>query len=112
VAPGVLHFPEEDSMADIQLSSQLFQEIQQAVLKQEPQADQVIVIQYLAAVMGYMLGSQKGVPDAERDALMEELCDFAHHVYQDVVEQQRQAQQQPQTRPPSGQAFGYWLPPK
>jgi hypothetical protein len=43
---------------------------------------------------------------------MEELCDFAHHVYQDVVEQQRQAQQQPQTRPPSGQAFGYWLPPK
>lgn len=95
-------------MADIQLSSQLFQEIQQAVLHQEPQAGPVVVMQYLAAVMGYMLGSQRDMPEADRDALMEELCGFAHHVYGDVVRQQAQRPQQP----PSGQAFGYWTPPK
>ena len=93
-------------MADIQLSSQLFQEIQQAVQRQDPQADQGVVMQYLAAVMGYMLGSQRGMPAAERDALMDELCAFARHVYGDV------AKQQPQTQRPAGQAFGYWEPPK
>lgn len=94
-------------MADIQLSSQLFQDIQQAVQRQDPQADQVVVMQYLAAVMGYMAGSQRSMPTAERDALMEELCGFAHHVYGDLSQRQ---QQQAQT--PVGNAFGYWEPPK
>lgn len=94
-------------MADIQLSSQLFQDIQQAVQRQDPNADQGVVMQYLAAVMGYMLGSQRGMAADERDAFMEELCGFARHVYSDLA--QRQAQQ-PQR--PSGQAFGYWVPPE
>lgn len=94
-------------MADIQLSSQLFQDIQQAVQRQDPQADQAVVMQYLAAVMGYMLGSQRSMPAGERDALMDELCDFARHVYGDLA----QAQQQ-QAQKPAGQAFGYWVPPK
>jgi hypothetical protein len=93
-------------VADIQLSSQLFQEIQQAVQRQDPQADQGVVMQYLAAVMGYMLGSQRGMQAAERDAFMDELCAFARHVYGDVAQQQQQAQR------PAGQAFGYWEPPK
>jgi len=97
-------------MADIQLSSQLFQDIQQAVQRQDPQADQNVVMQYLAAVMGYMMGSQRDMSDADRDALMEELCGFARHVYGDLVRQQQQQQQQAQR--PSGQAFGYWVPPK
>ncbi|MGB5640572.1 MAG: hypothetical protein WBM63_15750 [Sedimenticolaceae bacterium] len=96
-------------MADIQLSSQLFQDMTQAVLRQDPQADQAVVMQYLAAVMGYMLGSQREMQEADRDALMEELCGFTHHVYGDVV---RQQQQQKQQQPPSGNAFGYWTPPK
>lgn len=94
-------------MADIQLSSQLFQDIQQAVLRQDPEADQAVVMQYLAAIMGYMLGSQRDMPAADRDALMDELCGFAHHVYGDLVQRQQQ-----QSRQPSGQAFGYWNPPK
>ena len=93
-------------MADIQLSSQLFQDIQQAVQRQHPDADQDVVLQYLAAVMGYMLGSQRNMPAADRDAFMEELCGFAQHVYQDLVQSQQQAAQ----RPPQ-QAFGYWTPP-
>lgn len=94
-------------MADIQLSSQLFQDIQQAVQRQDPQADQVVVMQYLAAVMGYMAGSQRSMPSKERDALMEELCGFAHHVYDDLSQSQQQ-----QAQRPAAQAFGYWEPPK
>lgn len=94
-------------MADIQLSSQLFQDIQQAVQRQDPQADQAVVMQYLAAVMGYMLGSQRSMPADERDALMDELCDFARHVYGDLAQREQQ-----QTQRPTGQAFGYWVPPK
>lgn len=96
-------------MADIQLSSQLFQDIQQAVQRQHPDADQGVVMQYLAAVMGYMLGSQRGMPDTERDEFMDELCGFARHVCQDLAQQQ---QQQQQAGPASGQAFGYWVPPQ
>lgn len=95
-------------MADIQLSSQLFQDIQEAVRRQSPDADQGVTMQYLAAVMGYLLGSQRGMPTGDRDAFMEELCGFARHVYQDVAAQQ---QQQQQASPPSGEAFGYWEPP-
>ena len=94
-------------MADIQLSAELFDDIQQAVQRQEPQADQILVTQYLAAVIGYLLASQRGIAAGDRDELMEELCGFAHHVYQDVLQRQ-----QPVAQPPSGQAFGYWEPPK
>ena len=94
-------------MADIQLSSQLFQDIQQAVQREEPNADQGVVMQYLAAVMGYMLGSQRGWSDNEREAYLDELFAFARHVYGDVAGQQEQ-----QAAPPAGQqAFGYWNPP-
>lgn len=95
-------------MADIQLSSQLFQDIQDAVKRHEPDADQGVVMQYLAAVMGYLLGSQHTMPAADRDGFMDELCGFARHVYVDVVQQQQQQQQQ--ASPPAGDAFGYWEP--
>jgi len=94
-------------MADIQLSSQLFQEIQDAVLRQEPDADPGVVMQYLAAVIGYMLGSQRDMPAEDREAYMSELCGFARHVRDDLVERQ-----QPQQQAPAGQAFGYWRPQK
>jgi len=94
-------------MADIQLSSQLFQDIQQAVERQEPGADQGVVMQYLAAVMGYLLGSQKDMSDADRDAYLDELFGFAKHVVGDVSQRQT-----PQQQAPAGQAFGIWEPSK
>ena len=94
-------------MADIQLSSQLFKDIQSAVQRQAPDADQGVVMQYLAAVMGYMLGSQRTMPEADREGFLDELCGFARHVCQDVVQQQQQ-----QPGPAPGPAFGYWEPPK
>lgn len=93
-------------MADIQLSSQLFQDIQQAVSRQHPDADQGTVMQYLAAVMGYLLANQRQMDAAEKAAFLDDLCGFARHVVEDVArgEQQQQAAQ--------AQAFGYWEPPK
>jgi hypothetical protein len=93
-------------MAEIQLSSQLFQDIQQAVARQHPGADQGTVMQYLAAVMGYMLGNQRQMSDPQKAEFMDELCGFARHVYQDLA---KQAQQQQAAQ---AQAFGYWEPPK
>jgi hypothetical protein len=95
-------------VADIELSSQLFQDIQEAVQRQAPDADQGVVMQYLAAVMGYLLGSQRGVPMQEREAFMDELCAFSRHVFDDLVSQENE---QPASAPPStGSAFGYWEP--
>lgn len=93
-------------MADIQLSSQLFQDIQQAVARQHPDADQGTVMQYLAAVMGYMLGNQRQMSAEDKSAYMDELCNFARQVVEDLArgEAQQQAAQ--------AQAFGIWEPPK
>lgn len=93
-------------MADIQLSSQLFQDIQDAVTRQHPDADAGMVMQYLAAVMGYMLGNQKQMDDAAKQAFLDDLCGFARHVVDDLTKSA-----QPQ-QPPAGDAFGIWEPTK
>ena len=95
-------------MADIQLSPQLFQDIEAAVKRQSPDADPGITMQYLAAVIGYMLANQRGMAEADRKAYLEDLCGFANHVHEDV--QQRQQPSAPVA--PSGEAFGIWEPPK
>lgn len=94
-------------MADIQLSSQLFQDIQTAVARQHPDADQGTIMQYLAAVMGYMLGSQRSMDSTQKEAFLDELFEFSKHVLSDMQQQSQQKQAQP-----SQQAFGYWEPPK
>ena len=94
-------------MSEIQLSSQLFQDIQQAVERQQPNADQGMVMQYLAAVMGYFLGNQQDLSDQQRSDYMDELCGFARYVADDVGAQNAQRQQQA-----AANAFGYWDPKK
>ncbi|MFM1892068.1 MAG: hypothetical protein RLZ44_1145 [Pseudomonadota bacterium] len=94
-------------MADIQLSAQLFQDIQQAVERQQPGADQGVTLQYLAAVTGYLLGSQTHLNEQQRGEFMDELCGFARHVADDVGARQRQQQETARAK-----AFGYWEPPK
>ena len=93
-------------MADIQLSSQLFQDIQTAVTRQHPGADQGTVMQYLAAVMGYLLANQRQMDDAQKNEFLDDLCGFARHVVEDMARGQAE-QQAAQSK-----AFGYWEPPK
>ena len=64
-------------------------------------------MQYLAAVMGYMLGGQENLDDQQRSEYMDELCGFARHVLDDVTAQNQQRQQAA-----SASAFGYWDPKK
>lgn len=94
-------------MSDIQLSPQLFQDIQKSILKHDPDADQGLILQYLAAVMGYMLGSQQTMNDSERQQYMSDLCEFAHQVFHDMSQKQQQQEQMA-----AANAFGYWNPPK
>ncbi len=93
-------------MSGISLSPQLFQEIQQAIVRQEPAAaqDTGLVIQYLGAIAGYMLGSQN-MPVAQKEEFLGELNGFIEHVMKDTDQKQ---QQQQQSRAAS--AFGIWEP--
>lgn len=101
-------------MAEIQLSPELFQDIHQAVAKQHPDADNGVVLQYLAAVSGYLLGSERNMDKATKDRVLSELNGFAAEVLDDLHQHQQgqQAPQPAQTPPATAQAFGYWNPPK
>lgn len=94
-------------MADIQLSAQLFDDIQQAVERQQPGADHGVTLQYLAAVTGYFLGNQTHLSGEQRAAFLDELCAFARHVADDVGERRREREGAAQQS-----AVGYWEPPK
>jgi len=94
-------------MSDIQLSPQLIQTVQQAVQQQHPGADTGVILQYLAAISGYLLGSEQGMQGDAKQAFLSELCAFAGRVYQDVQEQQGRQQ-----AAAAQQAFGYWEPPR
>lgn len=92
-------------MADIELSSQLLQDIQTAVQRQKPDADRGMVTQYLAAVMGYMVGSDPQLRADQRTEFLDELCAFVRHVADDVL-----ARHQAQGQAQQASAFGYWDP--
>lgn len=96
-------------MAEIKLSPDLFTDIQQAVRKQQPDADNGVVLQYLAAVSGYLLGGERGLSKADKDRFLGDLSRFAEQVCNDVHAQQEQPQAQPQPAA-SDSALGYWKP--
>ena len=92
-------------MSDIQLSAELFEDIQQAVAKQHPGADAGVVMQYLAAISGYMLGSEHNMQANDKEEFLQELCGFMQHVYTDTASRQQQQQ-----AAVADKAFGYWEP--
>lgn len=96
-------------MSEIQLSPELFQSVQEAIIKQEPEAQQDpgVLMQYLAALMGYILGSQQQMPSETKESFIEELADFAKHVMRDADEKVQQ-----QRRSQAANAFGIWTPSK
>ncbi len=94
-------------MSDIQLSPQLLQDIQQAVLKQHADADPGVVLQYLAAATGYLLAQQRGLSDEDKAGYLDELAAFSRHVLEDVQQRARQ-----QSQAVAAKAFGFWEPPK
>ena len=92
-------------MADeLQLSRQLIESVQQAVVQQDERAkDPLIASQYLAAVIGFMIGNVN-MPSNEKKEIIDEIDGFIRHVYQDI------SRQQATLVAPPGSAFGIWKP--
>lgn len=87
-------------MSEIQLSRELAQAVQGAIAEHDAQArDELIAIQYLAALTGYMLGNTT-LPSSQKRELLGQLHGFSEHVLQDMERSQA----------PKQEAFGIWRP--
>ncbi len=93
-------------MSDIKLSPELLREVRQILARNDPEAaDPGIALQYLAALIGHILGGENA-SEAQKLGYYDELSAFGRHVLGDTIERiesQRAAPQQ--------SAFGYWEPP-
>lgn len=104
-------------MKSIQLSDALIDELQRVVVRHEPEAEQDagVTVQYLAAVIGYMMAEFPG-GSAQRREFLEHLHGLANHVLED--REQAAARSQPEggdTGPkghiepsPDDPAMGIW----
>ena len=95
---------EEDSL---QIHDDLISGLLDVVIKHDSraEADMMLGLQYLAAVIGYIAASYPG-PAAERDALLEHLAAFTKHVSDDRAAS-LQPQQQPQAQQPQQSVAGH-----
>lgn len=86
----------------LQLSQQLVEDIQTAITKHDTNAnDDIVVVQYLAACIGFLVGHQNMQP-AQQKGVMEQLNAITEHIIQQVGAQPVQ--------PPQQEAFGIWRP--
>ena len=85
------------SEESIQIHDDLISGVLDVVVKHDAraEADMMLGLQYLAAVIGYIAASYPG-PESERDALLEHLAAFAKHVSDDRAATQQPQQQQTQ----------------
>ena len=91
-------------MGQLRLSSELVNQVQEVIAQQDEQAqDPAIGLQYLAAIMGYLLGAQNATAEEKRE-FHDQLCGFSRSVLDDVL-----AKQAAPAAPPQ-EAFGIWRP--
>lgn len=91
-------------MSDIKLSPTLMANIQSAIVEVDAEAEDAgVTLQYLAAMIGYFLGTQNMPQQAKIDYLGH-LNEFSRQVLDDVS--------QPPAAPPARDSFGIWEPPK
>lgn len=96
---------------ELRLSKELIDNIMKVVMAADSRArDPFIGSQYLAAVVGYVVGTSS-IPEQEKKEIMEELSSFMHHVFEDVSQPQQAVQAAPAAPvAPPGSAFGIWKP--
>ncbi|MBD3618276.1 MAG: hypothetical protein LPK58_03320 [Gammaproteobacteria bacterium] len=91
-------------MSEMKLSPKMLEDVQAAISAHDPAAsDDVITVQYLAALQGMML-AQMAMPQAQREDIASQLADFTRHVLQEMS--------RPPAPPPQQEAFGIWKPGK
>ena len=94
-------------MSELQLSATLVQQIQDVITKHDESAsDPGVTSQYLAAIIGFLLG-QQAIPEQQKTEIIDNLGAFMKHVADDVA---KQSQQQAPPPPPPQEAFGIWKP--
>lgn len=83
-------------MKSIQLSDALIDDLQKVIARYEPDAgeDAGISVQYLAAVIGYMIAQFPAAP-AERREFLEHLSALTQHVLDDCEQSTAKAEAQP-----------------
>ena len=90
-------------MSGIQLSNELVSSLQSVLLEHDNQAENdLIFMQYLAAVNGYVLAHQSQ-PGMDKQEFLRDLNTFSAQVLDQV-----EADKKPQ--PPQESAFGVWKP--
>lgn len=103
-------------MNSIQLSDALLDDLQRVVARYEPEAEQDagITVQYLAAVMGYLVADLPAAPDQRREFL-DHLHGLANHVLEDREKSAAQAASAAPAGPaghiepsPDDPAMGIW----
>ncbi len=91
-------------MDQLKLSKQLVDKLQQVLVDEDERASNPLLAgQYLAAVIGFMVGNHD-LPTGEKNEIMRELNAFAKYVYDDITRQREAAAR------PRGEAFGIWKP--
>lgn len=90
-------------MDKLQLSGELVVALQRVLAENDGRArDSFIAVQYLAAVLGFMVG-REDIPTGRKLEIHDELFALARHVLDDVDGSM-------QARKPQGEAFGIWKP--
>ena len=96
-------------MQPINLTRELVQSLMRVLNEHDPQCqDAMISAQYLAAVIGVLVGNTDR-PLAEKEELLREISAFSGHVLSDVNDRARQRPSPPVADP--AKAFGIWKPP-
>lgn len=96
-------------MEPINLNRELVQKLMRVLNEHDTQCeDTLISAQYLAAVLGMLVGSIDRPPE-EKDELLREINAFSRHVMNDIMNQAQQRPAPPAADP--SKAFGIWKPP-
>lgn len=104
----------------IQLSEDMITKLIDVISEYDVEAkqDRIIVLQYLAAINGYLAADYPG-PDTEREELLEHLAEFSRHVCEERIQSKQQSAppQAAQPEAPLGKsvptddpAVGIWRP--
>jgi len=87
----------------LQLSGELIRDLQEVLVNADPRAREPIVgVQYLAAVVGYLV-AQMDEPVEQRKDYLSQLGQFMHSVFLDLESRKAPA-------PPPQDASGIWRP--
>ena len=90
-------------MSQLQLSAQLVRQMHLHLSNHDEAAeDPGVAAQYMAAIIGFLLGEQD-MQDDQKDEVLEQLFAFAKHVADDVTQQKKMT-------PPKQNPFGVWKP--